>query len=299
MWNDSLNLKYVGNSERIIWAKITNQGRGIDWNLIACHGSPYLANKQKFWKQVDQRIEESGDPWLLIGNLNEVTEAAKKIGGREIQKKKLYLKDLMQFRGGIDLGFNGSRFTWENKQEGYASIKERIDRAVADYRWMEQYPNASVIHFKREASDHCPILLQTATKGNKNNHPFRFLQAWTTNNSSKDLVFKAWNEDTRGGMHWHRLNRSLKLTSSRFKKWNIDVFGNANIKIWELEMELENLQLQDVEGTQQWQIQEKLKEQRARLELFANKNLENYGLKKGIEIQSSSILVLWLDEEGT
>lgn len=152
------------------------------------------------------------------------------------------------------MGFSGSRFTWENKQEGQALIRERIDRAVADYRWLEEYPNASVTHLRREASDHCPILLQTALKENKNNRPFRFLQAWTTDNSSKELIFKAWNEDTRGGMHWHRLNRSLKLTTSRLKKWNRDVFGNANIKIRELESELEYLQFQDTDGSRQWQI---------------------------------------------
>lgn len=33
---------------------------------------------------------------------------------------------------------------WENKREGLASIKERLDRAIASNSWMEKFPEAKV-----------------------------------------------------------------------------------------------------------------------------------------------------------
>lgn len=74
---------------------------------------------------------------------------------------RLYLKNFHENTGGIDLGFNGRKFTWENKREGIARIKERIDRAVACHLWMERYPEARVQHLQMEQSNHCPILIDT------------------------------------------------------------------------------------------------------------------------------------------
>lgn len=52
----------------------------------------------------------------------------------------MFLKEFMQNLGGIDLGFCGSRYTWENNQEGIALIKERLDRVIVNDLWMNKNP---------------------------------------------------------------------------------------------------------------------------------------------------------------
>lgn len=41
---------------------------------------------------------------MLIGDLNEILLGSKKLGGRDIWRKKKYMKDFMQNLGGIDIG---------------------------------------------------------------------------------------------------------------------------------------------------------------------------------------------------
>lgn len=77
-------------------------------------------------------------------------------------EKKTYMKVLMQELGAIYLGFNGCRFTWEKGQEGNASIKERIDRAIAYKGCINLFSAVLVEHLRREHSDHCPILINIA-----------------------------------------------------------------------------------------------------------------------------------------
>lgn len=75
--------------------------------------------------------------WVLIRDLNEFISVDEKQGGRSIWRKCLFLKQFIENTGGIDLGFIGKKHTWENNQEGFACIKERLDRVVADDRWMD------------------------------------------------------------------------------------------------------------------------------------------------------------------
>lgn len=55
-------------------------------------------------------------------------------------------------------------------------------------------------------------------------------------------------------MHSHRLNRSLITTSKNLRKWNRESFGFANIKIGELEKELNHFQKMDSDDQRQKHI---------------------------------------------
>lgn len=64
----------------------------------------------------------------------------------------------MDYMGAINLGFNGRKFTWENKQEGRALIKERLDKAMACKDWFELHPSVLVQHLRMESSYHWTFL---------------------------------------------------------------------------------------------------------------------------------------------
>lgn len=65
----------------------------------------------------------------------------------------------MQSMGALDMGFMDKRFTWENKEEGRAYIKERLDRFLANRDWLHMFEEAKVEQLCSEASDHALIFL--------------------------------------------------------------------------------------------------------------------------------------------
>lgn len=176
-----------------------------------------------------------------MGDLNEVIDDSEKLGGRAVWRKHLYLKNFFLDSGGIDLRHSGKLFTWDNGQGGMVSIRERLDRGVADHAWMLQFPKASVEHFTSECSDHCPILLNTWGQESGRRRPFRFLEAWASDPSSHGVVEKAWDDQWRDGMDCHQLRKSLFNTSKALKTWNIEHFGMAQTKINSLEEELNSI----------------------------------------------------------
>lgn len=70
-------------------------------------------------------------PWIIVRDLNKVLDDSKKLGGRDLRVKRLFLKDFLQNTGALDLGHLGCKFTQVNNQDDKSLIRERLDRAVA------------------------------------------------------------------------------------------------------------------------------------------------------------------------
>ena len=81
--------------------------------------------------------------------------AKEKRGGCAVAKSSVcYLRDFMSNTGAIDLGFSGPSFTWLNRREGLANIKERLDQCLCDQEWQSLFPKAGVRHLCSSNSDH-------------------------------------------------------------------------------------------------------------------------------------------------
>nr|POE46606.1 hypothetical protein CFP56_58488 [Quercus suber] len=118
--------------------------------------------------------------------------------------------------GAIDLGYIGSRFTWSNKREDLANIKEQLDKAMCNHEWQCLFPKAGVKHLVAPASDHASIILDTHMDQSVRAKPFRFEAMWTRDDSSIGIVEKAWQGDVEGS-HCFKLARKIQQTRHDLK----------------------------------------------------------------------------------
>ena len=49
-------------------------------------------------------------------------------------------------------------YTWFNRREN-GMIRERLDRAMVNLQWEEEYPSTQVLNLPTVGSDHSPIFL--------------------------------------------------------------------------------------------------------------------------------------------
>lgn len=288
LWNDEADLQIDWKSQNVIVCTVNGVDCFGTWRLYGCYGPCKFSEKRVFWENLQNTIHSEQLPWVLLGDLNEILDLSEKLGGKDIRGQTLFLKRFLQETGTIDLGFVGHRFTWTRRVDNRIIMKERLDRVVANFQWVQNYHKATVTHVDLEESDHVPILLQTVGENEIYRRTFRFLRAWTTDGSSHELVKGAWNQATYSNREYARINQRLTITARAFKRWNATHFGYTHTRMKELEATLKEMeQVEDEQGLTAYQgvsQEETLKElriQRARVELiYRQKSRENW-LKMG------------------
>ncbi|CAI0537490.1 unnamed protein product, partial [Linum tenue] len=129
--------------------------RASAWILLAIYASPRPVERQNLWEELVGFSDASSLPWLLIGDFNEISSSAEKLGGTNVPPRRLF--PLARNINNCGLVY----FTWCRRDSRYGILQKRLDRGVFNTDWRLQFPEASITHLPRVKSDHCPLLLQT------------------------------------------------------------------------------------------------------------------------------------------
>ena len=139
----------------------------------------------------------------------------------------------------------GKKFTWFTSN---GLTKSRLDRVLVSEEWMEIWPMCIQYVQRREASDHCAIVVKSVDKdwGPK---PFRTIDAWFTERGFCEMVKDKWNSYTVQGSTFLKIKEKLKCLKGDLKVWNREVFGNMYTSKKRIVQEIEDLDCQDCNGT--------------------------------------------------
>lgn len=112
------------------------------------------------WNPIKDLAQQSGLPWCIAGDFNDMVFADEKKGGRQHPKKLLEgfnqtLRDCSLY----DLGFVGEKYTWEKFRGSNRWVQERLDRGLANKEWIEYFPNVEARVLEVSTSDHLPVCI--------------------------------------------------------------------------------------------------------------------------------------------
>ena len=125
MWKEEINILLEWENSRIIYCHLKGLKPSTNWMLYSCYGPPTLETGL-FLNSLYDSIFYDSNPWLIIGDLNKLVDDSEKFGGRRIARKKSFLTNFINKARGIDLGFSGRCYTWENKHDTTSLIKKNV-----------------------------------------------------------------------------------------------------------------------------------------------------------------------------
>ncbi|XP_058782140.1 uncharacterized protein LOC131656434 [Vicia villosa] len=129
-------------------------------------------------------------------------------------------------------------FTWRGPVfHGGQRIYEKLDRAMSKDEWRLMFPDAYVkVLLRVEFSDHHPILINLKDEEFVyQGKPFRFENAWLTNESYNDMLLDTWNAEDP-------LISNLKKVVDSIDKWKFLSFEKVKRQKKELMKRLEGVQ---------------------------------------------------------
>ncbi|XP_026395088.1 uncharacterized protein LOC113289878 isoform X2 [Papaver somniferum] len=231
LWNpEEVDIQATKRTRWALHAVVSVKSKS-PWILSTIYRSTNKSNKRTVWNELQTVSDISNSDWMVMGDLNVIGSCQEKKGGRNPSHSKIAeLREVMDSCGLIDLGFNGPKYTWNNKRVGAANIKERLDRAVANSNWINRFSKAQVTHLSYFISDHRAILIDLELKTRFHPRPFRFEAMWAEDPRYSDVVKNNWNTNTDGNVSGNFFNNISKIQLES-KKWNKHVFGDIQTQI--------------------------------------------------------------------
>lgn len=106
--------------------------------------------------------QNSIGPWMVAGDFNVVAHEEEKLGrGMRHRPAVEEFNAFITLCGLHDPGFQGNQFTWcgGGRQKTWC----RLDRVLINSEFVNDFPQLRVQHLPSEASDHCPLLVSSAS----------------------------------------------------------------------------------------------------------------------------------------
>ncbi|XP_071739496.1 uncharacterized protein [Rutidosis leptorrhynchoides] len=74
----------------------------------------------------------------------------------------------------VDVNYTGLHYTWNQSPNSVTGILKKIDRVMANDKFIEEYPDAYVIFQPYRISDHTPMVLKLPDMSGSKPKPFKF-----------------------------------------------------------------------------------------------------------------------------
>ncbi|XP_042983334.1 uncharacterized protein LOC122312737 [Carya illinoinensis] len=196
LWSENTNASLFSYSRHHISLELLSEEGASKCHVTGFYGDSVVEKRRACWDLLRVLRPESNCPWLCMGDFNELLSNEEKYGAAD----RPFLQ-MERFREALDecelsdLGFIGSRFTWSNKMEGRAFIKERLDRAFGNSSWCNMFDTSSVYVLPVIASDHAPLLVHCFNSQEEqqvHKRVSRYEALWSKKQDCKDIIKRTW-----------------------------------------------------------------------------------------------------------
>ncbi|KAG8479287.1 hypothetical protein CXB51_029072 [Gossypium anomalum] len=178
-------------------------------------------------------------PWMAIRDFNAVLAPSEKSRSLTKGRHCPHFGDFVDSAELHDLRFKGPPFTWHR---GYLSV--RLDRALGNGAWIQNFPNCRITHLLKIKSNHRPLLLVlNPIISEPWGRPFRFLAGWIEHPGFDNFFKDNWE-------CFGNFSDSLGKFTYKLKKWNKNVYGNITTRKKDLIKRIASIQrISDYYGT--------------------------------------------------
>ncbi|CAI9108650.1 OLC1v1008308C1 [Oldenlandia corymbosa var. corymbosa] len=114
-------------------------------------------------------------------------------------------------------------FTWCNQRVGTERIYAKLDRALVNGEWIDQYAESIATVLMKGVSDHSPLEVQFKVEMQKRRSAFRFFNMWCLSTDFQRTVERSWAEKVEGTCMYQLCQ---KLKSASF--WEVEAKSDAS-----------------------------------------------------------------------
>ncbi|XP_026384967.1 uncharacterized protein LOC113280571 [Papaver somniferum] len=140
LWKNGFPCYIVSSADNMIHVLIQSNPSKEEWLLTCMYGSTHSEERKKQWNFIKDLSENVFQPWIVFGDLN--VHIHNKGRSASSLSSDNWVRTAIDSAGLMDLGFIGHNYTWTNMLNGRGYKRRRIDMALHNALWIEQYPDS-------------------------------------------------------------------------------------------------------------------------------------------------------------
>ncbi|XP_056695325.1 uncharacterized protein [Spinacia oleracea] len=184
----------------------------------------FLSNREVLWK--DLKALNTQDAWILCGDFNCVMSTDERVGSPVRNTEIVDMCDCMHFCSMEDIKSVGNFYTWNNKQHGATRVFSKIDRIMANPKWLGVYSSTEVCFMNEGCFDHSPGLLTVYPRDTGGKKPFNYFTMWKSAPHFLTLIQAQWSGTVQGSKMFGVVHK-LKKVKLVLKELNRKGFSNV------------------------------------------------------------------------
>ncbi|KAG2598477.1 hypothetical protein PVAP13_5KG367307, partial [Panicum virgatum] len=246
-WDDNVVVDLQSLGEHHIDVLIRADVNSTQWRGTFIYGEARVQDRPRMWDLIRQLKSQMNYPWIMVGDFNEVMwsfEHFSNTNRREVQMQNF--RDALSYCDLYDMGFSGTPWTYDNKQEGARNVRVRLDRAVASTDWSDLFANAQVQHLVSSRSDRSPLLVRVEHDQGKHTKGriLRYKIMWERVESLPETIKAAW-ESVGTANDLGDVTKKLGAVMTALKTWSSEHFGPVTKELEAVRAQVEHLMLAD------------------------------------------------------
>uniref|UniRef100_A0A803QAH8 Reverse transcriptase domain-containing protein n=1 Tax=Cannabis sativa TaxID=3483 RepID=A0A803QAH8_CANSA len=256
LWHDDVNVTLLSMNSNYFDCYISYND-GPRWHFSAVYGFPEAINKRHTWTLLERLADVSPlDPWLLVGDLNEIfSHSHKNSGPLRSDNHMMAFRTTLDLCALLEIPFAGPDFTWCKNRRDPQALQERLDWVFINMVWNDRFATPHVTHLGYYGSDHRAILstikLQSTISEFQYRSRFCFEKMWIKDAECSHIISNCWNSSTANPIEV--LNGNLSQCASDLRSWHKAKYGNFKQQITSAQATVTALSNTSIHSTSHYQ----------------------------------------------
>jgi hypothetical protein len=209
---------------------------GLVWGFSGVYGPLRAVERRLMWEELAGVSAWWDVPWCVGGDFNTVRYPSKRVGSSSFSPSMQDFLEFISSMGFIDLPLEGGTTTWSNCRS-----KSRLDRYLVTPSLENHFSKLTQRRLPHFVSNHFPILLSCGFM-QRGKSPFRFENMWLKGEGFMGRIQQWWNSYNVSGSPSSILVQKLRLLKSDLRRWNVEEFGDVNLKKNEVLLKIQDLE---------------------------------------------------------
>ncbi|XP_019254004.1 PREDICTED: uncharacterized protein LOC109232713 [Nicotiana attenuata] len=174
LWKESINVQIQTIKDQYIHCSIEESSTHFTTEFTVVYAKNTLQKREELWNELHQFGKQICNAWLLSGDFNNGLTTDNRIGQPVTAKEIQGFQELLNNLQLTPIRSIGGHFTWCNKQPVGSRVYSKIDWALGNFQWLQQYGHIEADFLNPGVSDHSPMIMRCGEKRRMYPKPFKF-----------------------------------------------------------------------------------------------------------------------------